>query len=75
MEKHNDKTIAKAIKKQFNDTSLEVLEKVIKRYRDINAWSKSTFFSKKDFDHLQDIMIEAKELDKKVAYEKLIYQE
>ena len=75
VEKHSDKAIAKTIKKQFNDTSLEVLEKVIKRYRNINAWSKSTFFSKKDFDHLQDIMMEAKELDKKVAYEKLIYQE
>ena len=72
--KHSDKTVAKVIKKQFSDTDLEVLEKVIKRYRKISAWSKSTTFSKKDFDHLQDIMIEAKELDKKVAYEKLIYQ-
>ena len=33
---------------------------------------KSTYFTKESFDHLQDIMIEAKELDKKVPYKKLV---
>ncbi len=74
---HNssDKDVAKAILDQFPDTSLKDLEEVIKRYRKIDAWPKTTNFSKESFDHLQDIMIDNGDLDKKVSYSKLIYNE
>ncbi len=72
---HTDKEVAKAIINQFPDTSLEDIEKVVKRYRDIEAWPKTTEFSKESFDHLQDIMIENKVLDEKVSYDKLMYHE
>ena len=69
---HSDKEIAKVIKNQFPDTKIEELEIAIKNYRD--AWPKTTEFSKKSFDHLQDIMIDYGEIDKKVPYEKLTYK-
>ena len=74
---HNntDKEVAKAISKQFPDTSLKDLEEVVKRYRKIDAWPKTTNFSEKSFNHLQDIMIKNKDLKEKVAYSKLIYNE
>lgn len=72
---HSDAEVAKAILNQFPDTSLNDLEKVIKRYREIDAWPTTTDFSKESFNHLQDIMIGNGELTSKVPYSKLIYDE
>lgn len=73
---HNssDKDVAEAIKDQFPDTSIDDLTKVVKRYRSIDAWPKSTKFSEESFNHLQDIMINAKELDSKVSFSDLMYE-
>ncbi len=71
---HSDKEVAKAILKQFPDTSLNDLEKAIKRYRENDTWPKSTDFTQKSFDHLQDIMIDNGAIEKKVPYEKLMYK-
>ena len=70
---HTDEEVAKAIINQFPDTSLEDITTVVKRYRDIEAWPKTTEFSKDSFNHLQDIMIDNGALDGKVPYEELIY--
>ena len=70
----SDKDVAEAIIDQFPDTSLDDLTKIIKRYRSIDAWSKTTEFSEEEFDHLQDIMINAKELDSKVPFSDLMYE-
>lgn len=74
---HNssDKEVAEAILSQFPDTSLNDLEKVVARYRKIDAWPKTTNFSEEAFDHLQDIMIDNGVLNSKVSYDKLIYSE
>ena len=74
---HNssDKEVAEAILSQFPDTSLNDLEKVVARYRKIDAWPKTTNFSEESFDHLQDIMIDNGVLNSKVSYDKLIYSE
>lgn len=70
---HTDEEVAKAIIDQFPDTSLEDIAKVVKRYRDIDAWPKTTDFSEDSFNHLQDIMIDNGAIDKKVPYDKLMY--
>ena len=70
--KTDDEKIAKEIVDFFPDITINELTKMIKRYKDNDAWKNSTYFTKEEFDHLQDIMIEAKELDKKVPYEKLV---
>ena len=74
---HNssNKEVAEAILSQFPDTSLNYLEKVVARYRKIDAWPKTTKFSEESFDHLQDIMIDNGVLNSKVSYDKLIYSE
>ena len=73
---HNssDKEVAEAIIDQFPDTSLDDLTKIVKRYRSIDAWPDNTEFSEEEFDHLQDIMINAKELDSKVPFSDLMYE-
>ena len=71
---HTPKEITNIIKKQFPDTKEKDLENAIKRYQDNNSWPKKTTFTKKSFDHLQDIMIDYGEIDKKVAYNKLFYK-
>ena len=71
---HNssDKDVAKAIIEFFPDTKLDDLVSVIARYRSVDTWPKTTTFTKESFDHLQDIMIAAGELDKKVEYKDII---
>lgn len=67
-----DEEIAKAVQPFFMDTDLDILIEVVKRYRSINAWCTTPVFSEKGFDRLQDIMIEAKELDSKVGFNILV---
>lgn len=70
----SDEEVAKAILNQFPDTSLDDLTKVVARYRSIDAWPKTTEFTEESFNHLQDIMINAKELDSKVPFSDLMYE-
>ena len=74
VEKESNEQIAKDILKQFPDTSQNDLTKVIKRYKSINAWPKTTEFKEESWNHLQDIMIEAGQLETKVPYKELIYE-
>ncbi len=75
VQNHTDEKVAKAIINQFPDTSLEDITKVVKRYRDIDAWPETTEFSEDSFNHLQDIMLDYGAIDEKVPYEELIYSE
>ena len=68
----SDLEVAKSIIEFFPDTKLEDLEKIVKRYRSIDAWAENTTFTKESFNHLQDIMINAKAITKKVDYKKII---
>ena len=70
--KNDEKTVAKAIVNQFPDLTINELAKMVKRYKDSDAWMKDTYFTEKSFDHLQDIMISAGELQEKVPYKKLV---
>ena len=70
--KNNEEKIAKVIVNQFPDLTINELSKMIKRYKENDAWMKDTYFTEKSFDHLQDIMISAGELDKKVPYKSLV---
>ena len=70
----SDEEVAEAIIGQFPDTSLDDLTKVVARYREIEAWPKTTEFTEESFDHLQDIMINANELNNKVSFSDLVYE-
>ena len=65
--------IAENILSFFPDTSLNDLTSAIERYKQNDTWPSTTTFTKESFDHLQDIVIEAGFLEKKVDYNDLIY--
>ncbi len=66
--------VAKDIYEYFPELSLNDLTAIIERYKENDAWANSTDITENDFNHLQEIMISAGELDKKAPYNKLIYQ-
>ena len=70
---HSDEEVAKTILSFFPDTSLNDLTEVVGRYREIDAWPTTTSFTEESFNHLQDIMIDAGELEEKVPYSELSY--
>ena len=72
--KNDNETVAKSILEFFPDTSLSDLTSVVKRYKDMEAWPKTTEFTKESFEHLQEIMIAAGELNNIVPYDDLIYK-
>lgn len=71
---NDSEVVAKAILNSFPDTSLNDLTNAIEAYKKENTWPDTTKFTKESFDHLQEIVIEAKQLDKKVNYSDLIYE-
>lgn len=66
--------IAKVIMSQFPDTSYNDIQNAIDSYKQNNTWPQDTTFTEKSFNYLQDIVIEAGFLDKKVSYKDLIYE-
>lgn len=74
VKKTNSSVVAKDIYEYFPELSLNDLTAIIERYKTNDAWASSSEITKKDFDHLQEIIINAGELDKKAPFEKLIYQ-
>lgn len=72
VDKTDNKTLAKELVDYFPDMKEDELEKMVERYKSINAWKKTTYFSEKEFDHMEDILIEANELDKKVPFKDLV---
>ena len=72
---HNNdsKTIAKIIQPEFPDTKLADLEIAIEQYKKTDTWPKTTTFTEESFNHMQDIMINANQLEKKVNYSELVY--
>ena len=71
---HDSETIAKIIEPEFPDTKIEDLIIAIGQYKKTDTWPKTTNFTEDAFNHMQDIMINAKQLDKKVNYNDLIFK-
>ena len=72
---HTDKEVAEAIKEHFPDTKVTDIEKIVNKYRKIDAWKDNTKITKKQFDHIQEIVKNAGKLDKKAPYSKLVIDE
>ena len=73
---HNNdsETIAKIIAPEFPDTKEEDLVTAINQYKKTDTWPQTTNFTEESFNHMQDIMINANQLDKKVNYNDLVYK-
>ena len=71
---HNNsaKDIAEVILPYFPDISRNDLETIIQRYKDIDSWFDTTYITKENFDHVQEIMESANQLDKRAPFDKLV---
>lgn len=69
---HSDEEIAEIITSYFPDTAKNDLVKIIKRYRDNDSWFKTTYITENDFNHIQEIMKSAGELDTFAPYNNLV---
>jgi len=69
---HTDEEIAEIITSYFPDTSKNDLVKIIKRYRDNDSWFKTTYITENDFNHIQEIMKSAGELETFAPYHDLV---
>lgn len=72
VKKHNSREIAEVVQDFFPDTNLDILEKAIQSYKDIDAWNENPVLKEENFNRLQDVMIEAGELKEKVPYDKIV---
>ena len=71
--KENDsKTIAKVILKQFPDTSLNDLEKIIDRYKNADTWLDNPYIEEKLFENLEDLMIYSGQLKQYIKFNDLV---
>ncbi len=71
---NNSETIANIIVKEFPDTSIEDLIITIDQYKKTDTWPKTTDFTEESFNHMQNIMENANQLEKRVDYDDLIYK-
>lgn len=69
---HTAKEVAENIGVYFPDSSINDLEVMVQNYMNIDAWFDNTYIEEDDFNHIQDIIENANELDKRAPYDKLV---
>ena len=72
---HTPEEIAAVIAPQFEETEVETLERIVKRYYDQDTWKTDLVFEEDAFILLQNILEEAGELPERVPYEALVTTE
>ena len=70
---HDDKDIAKIMLDYFPDTTLDDMIKIVNRYKSGEAWKKNIMINEEEWNHIQEIIEAAGELDKYAPYDKLIF--
>ena len=70
---HDNREIAKIMLDYFSDTELDDMVKIVERYKNGEAWKKNISIREDEWNHIQDIIESAGELDRRVPYDKLIY--
>lgn len=69
---HTPEEIAQVIKPQFDDTDMETLTAIVKRYQEQDTWKENLIFEEESFSLVQDILESAGELEERVPYEALV---
>lgn len=69
---HTPEEIAGVIKEQFPETNLETITTIVARYYEQDTWKTDLIFSEDSFKLLQNILMEAGELEDYVPYEDLV---
>ena len=69
---HTAEEIAAVIHPQFEETEESTIAVIVDRYLAQDTWKEDLIFSEESFDLLQDILMEAGELEEKVPYDQLV---
>jgi NitT/TauT family transport system substrate-binding protein len=72
---HSAEEIAEVIAPQFEDSDVDTIATIVKRYQEQDTWKSDLIFEKDSFELLQDILEEAGELEERVDYENLVTTE
>lgn len=72
---HSAQEIAEAISSQFPDTNVNSLAIAIKNYKDIDVWNSTPKMTEENFNRLQDIIINAGELENRVPFLNVVTNE
>ena len=75
VKEHTAREIAEKIVSFFPDTDLDMLEKSIQSYKDIDAWNETPILEEESFERLQTVMQEAGELSQKAPYDVIVNNE
>lgn len=72
---HTPEEIAKVIAPQFEETDIETIEIIVKRYHEQGSWKNDLIFEEESFDLLQNILEDAGELEERTPYKELVNNE
>ena len=72
---HSSEEIAKVIAPQFEETQISTITSIVERYKSQDTWKENLIFEEDSFTLLQDILMDAKELDQPVPYDDLVTTE
>lgn len=75
VQSHTPEEIAKAIAAQFEETDIDTITTIVKRYHEQDTWKSDLIFEKESFELLQDILDSAGELTKRAPYQDLVNTE
>lgn len=69
---HTPEEIAGVIAPQFTETDPDALIAIVKRYQDQDTWKENLIYEEESFKLLEDILINANELDDYITYSDLV---
>lgn len=69
---HTAEEIAQVIQPQFQETDLEKITTIVKRYHDQDTWKTDLVFQQESFELLQNILMSADQITERIPYDKLI---
>lgn len=72
IQNHTAREIAEVIAPSFPDSDIDVLETVVNRYKEIDAWNSTPAMTKEAFERMQDVISDAGELSERVPFESII---
>ena len=68
----DSETIAKIIKDEFPDISLEDLTKVVERYKNADSWWDNTYIKEEAYNNLLNLMEYNDALDKRIDFNSIV---
>ena len=69
---HSAQEIASIIQPQFKETDLDTITTIVTRYQYQDTWKTDLIFEQSSFELLENILMEAGELDSFVPYNELV---